>query len=244
MSGTAWLVIGGVVFLAACAPLAKQITQSVGHLPPRRVMIGVVCHRMLDADVQALRGMGVRAVRLSLYPNGDGAAWIDRAIQEGFDVTIVTYRDAAARAGDKARWPSAHWQVGNEPAWPQVSPQSVAQGAAWGDVSPGLAHGTPLAWVQQYSQAAPPFQVLALHAYGEPLLLAVQETAALAPSTRRLWLTEIGSKDPNQLAGALRVLDGNRVERAYVYALYSPADGYTLTPAHQDVIRRYIAGSL
>ena len=52
-------------------------------------IVGIVCHRLNNADVSALRAMGVRHVRLSLYENSAGAEWIDRALTEGFDVLEV-----------------------------------------------------------------------------------------------------------------------------------------------------------
>lgn len=214
-----------------------RVTRPVVPVVP---VVGVVCHRLEDRDVAALRAMGVMHVRLSLYPDGDGAQWIDRAVAEGFDVLAVTYRPAQL-AEDRQRWPGVRWQAGNEPDWHALGPAQVAAVGAVGDVTPGLAHGTPREWIQAYRRMLPPGQVLALHAYGDDLTVVLAELAASAAPP--CWLTEIGHSDPARLLAGLRAIDGTRFARAYVYALYSPIDGYTLGPGHQAAIRGVIGGT-
>jgi hypothetical protein len=206
--------------------------------PSVRPVVGVVCHRLIDEDVAALRAMGVRHVRLSLYPDGDGSQWIDRALSEGFDVLVVSYRAPLDHAVDVGRWPTVAWQIGNEPDYNTLSAAQVAIASRAGQVSPGLAHGTPLAWITQYNAAKPPAQTLALHVYGDDLADAVR-----GMPTVPCWYTELGHVNAAQLDAGLRAIDGNRVARAYVYALWSEADGYTLSPAHRQVIRHFIQGT-
>lgn len=211
--------------------------------PRPRPVVGVVCHRLNTGDVAALRAMGVQCVRLSLYQNGDGAQWIDAALAAAFTVLAVTYRLPAERIMDARRWPTVLWQVGNEPDWRVSDAAAVARGATDGAVSPGLAHGTPAAWIAAYSAAARTGQVLALHAYGIPLAAAIAETVAKRPQFRRLWLTEIGvQNDAAALTAALRAIDASVVERVYVYALWSEGDSYTLTAAQQAAVATFIRG--
>lgn len=212
--------------------------------PPRqRPVVGVVCHRLNADDIAALRAMGVQCVRLSLYQNGDGAEWIDAALAAGFTVLAVTYRLPAERVMDAQRWPAVLWQVRNEPDWTVLAARAVALDASDGAVSPGLAHGTPAAWIAAYCDNTRSGQVLALHAYGTPLSVAIAETVAKCPKFRRLWLTEIGvQNDPPALAAALRAIDASVVERVYVYALWSESDHYTLTAAQRAAVATFIRG--
>ena len=215
--------------------------------PPHRPLVGLVCHRLNDMDVRALRAMRVTFVRLSLYANGDGAQWIDRARAEGFDVLVVSYRTSENRRTDRIRWPGVKWQYGNEPDWPHVAPTTAAVAARLTDVSPGLGHGTPRAWMQAFTAKMVPSRApLAVHCYGEPLSGAIAGTLADARAsagTRAIWFTEIGQKaDAVDLDKALHLLVGTPVARVYVYALWSESDGYTLTPAQRAVIRAFVEG--
>lgn len=215
--------------------------------PPHRPLVGVVAHRLNDRDVRALRAMRVTLVRLSLYPDGDGARWIDRARAEGFDVLVVSYRTRADRRTDRTRWPGVKWQYGNEPDWSHVTPTKAAVAASLSDVSPGLGHGTPRAWMRAFTaKMAPSRAPLAVHCYGEPLSAAVASTLADARASagrRAIWFTEIGQKaDAVDLDKALHFFVGTPVARVYVYALWSESDGYTLTAAQRVVIRRFVEG--
>ena len=205
-----------------------------------RPRIGIVCHRLNDDDVAVLAAMRVRTVRLSLYENVAGAEWLDRAVTEGFDILCATYRSAADRPADAARWPTVRWQVGNEPDWATIPPASIVSDGA---VSCGLASGTPAAWIEAFANAEPTGQILALHAYGTPLKDAVTTTISRIPNRRPCWLTEIGCHDVQELSDALNAIDGAVVDRVYVYALWSESDHYTLTSAQQSVIRQYVSSS-
>lgn len=204
-----------------------------GNLVTMRPRIGLVCHRLDDADVAALATMGIRHVRLSLYAHFEGADVIDRAIRCGYDILVVTYRSAIDRPMDAARWPSVRWQVGNEPHWNIVLPASAVNEGA---VSCGLASGTPEWWIGAFALAMPPNQILALHAYGFPLADAVKTTLARIPAGRACWLTEIGCHGDAELLDAIQAIDGAKVERVYIYALWSESDGYTLTSEQQRLL--------
>lgn len=207
--------------------------------PLTKPTVGVVCHRVNEVDIAALRAMGVRHVRLSLYPDGDGAQHIDAALAGGLEVLAVSYRAPEYRAHDALRWPMVLWQVGNEPNWPTVTPQQAAERTWGGDVSSGIAHGTPTAWIVEFARLCSSLR-LACHIYGQPLSAAVAPTLAQFPWAGT-WVTEIGDKSAGELEKALRLIDGAKYPRVYVYALWSEGDGYTLTPAHQQVIRGFIA---
>ena len=49
--------------------------------------------------------------------------------------------------------------------------------------------------------------------------------------------TEVGTKNPSELLPALAAVPSN--VPVYVYALYSPDDGYTLTAGERDDIARF-----
>ena len=151
-----------VVAISAFAPNHQARTDATqGALPrhgdptppPHRPLVGLVCHRLNDMDVQALRAMRVTFVRLSLYANGDGAQWIDRARAEGFDVLVVSYRTSENRRTDRIRWPGVKWQYGNEPDWPHVAPTTAAVAARLTDV---VLLPTPPFWLTTASTRAGP----------------------------------------------------------------------------------------
>ena len=104
-----------------------------------------------------------------------------------------------------------------------------------------MAHGTPATWIAAYAHASSVTQVLALHVYGTPLSYAITDTYNKRVVGRRLWFTEIGcAGDAPQLLQALYAVNWGGVERVYVYALWSPDDGYTLTTDQQSVIRSFL----
>jgi hypothetical protein len=210
--------------------------------PITRPLVGVCVHRVNDDDVAALRSMGVKHVRMSIYGNNAGETWIDAALAAGLDVLCVAYRTPEQRIADKLRWPTVTWQYENEPQWRTVTPQEAAASTWGGDVTCGIGHGTPTAWINLFRSLVTPMR-LAFHIYGVPLSAAVPETLAQFPRDAGAWITEIGDKDSaNEVAKTLRLIDGAKYPRVYVYALWSPDDGYTLTPAHRQVIRDFIQG--
>lgn len=210
---------------------------------PVTLEVGVVAHRLEDADVAALRSMNVRALRLSLYANRDGAQWIDRAVFAGFDVLVVTYRTPIAHQTDRLRWPTVRWQIQNEPDLATVSPVAAAAMTCDGDVACGLRNDTPPVWIDAFAAKLPPAMPLALHAYGQPLTLAVERRLqAAAGIPRRLWITETGQVGGTgaELTAVFEQLEG-RAERCYVYALWSPDDRYTMNDSQRAAIRDWQA---
>lgn len=183
--------------------------------------------------------MGVRHIRTSLYADGDGSQWIDAALSAGLEVLCVTYRSAEDRVLDAGCWPTVLWQIGNEPDPLTVSPVQAAALTKGGAIACGIGHGTPQAWIDTFLIAIGN-QRPAFHIYGQPLSGTMQETMAQFPPSA--WITEIGDKDANELAKSLRMIDGKKFPRVYVYDLYSPDDGMTLTPAHQQVLTQFIQG--
>lgn len=196
--------------------------------------VGVVCHRLLPEDLAALRSMGVRHVRLSLYPDSDGGEWVQAAVDAGLVPLVVSYRDRLHWDADAAVWPMAEWQYGNEPEDLDTIPPTP------GDASPGIRNDTPAGQIRRYAARMPHGQRLALHVYGQPLRLAAERRLEAADGTgRRLWVTEIGQVGGTgaDLLAALETLEAAVVERAYVYALWSPEDGYSMTPEQRAVVR-------
>ena len=209
--------------------------------PKPKPLLGVVCHRLNADDLAALATMHIRAVRLSLYPDGTNADQIDTAVAHGLDALVVSFRSPADRITDRRRWPAVRWQYGNEPDWATTTPQAAALLATGTDVSPGVAHGTPLVWMQAFSSALLPNTApLAVHCYGSSLVAAVRPTileAKASAGLRAIWITELGVvQDAQDLSAALEATRGQGIARVYVYALWSPDDAYTLTPAQQQVI--------
>lgn len=201
-----------------------------------RMIVGCVCHRLLPEDLAALRELGVRHVRLSLYPNLDGAQWIDAAVAAGLDVLAVSYRNAIDWPADRQRWPGVSWQYGNEPADLDTTPTTP------GIYSPGIRNDTPADAIIRYAQRMPAWQKLAFHAYGQPLTLAAERRLEAVQGTgRALWCTETGQRDgtEQELRDTLRVLERGGVERTYVYALWSPDDGFTMTAGQRAAVRAW-----
>ncbi len=98
----------------------------------------------------------------------------------------------------------------------------------------------------RYSALASRDQILAIHGYGDSLPdAATNRLAAVKGLNRRVWVTEIGKVggDDFDLAVALGRLQAAGVERTYVYALWSPDDGYTLTPGQHEAIRLWNRGA-
>ena len=180
--------------------------------------------------------MGVRHVRLSLYPNLDGAQWIDAAVAAGLDVLVVSYREAIDWAADRQRWPGVWWQYGNEPADLDATPTTL------GVCSPGIRNDTPADAIVRYAQRMPAGQKLAFHAYGQPLTLAAQRRLEAVQGTgRALWCTETGQRDgrEQEMRDTLRLLERGGVERTYVYALWSPDDAFTMTVGQRAAVRAW-----
>ena len=210
-------------------------------LPP--IEVGVVAHRLNDADVLALRYMGVRHLRLSLYGNLDGEVWIDRAIAEGFSALVVSYRDVSDRAADRVRWPSVMWQYGNEPDMTKITPLQMAQYSTGGEVSPGLRTDTPPDWMSAYKSYADPNQIFAIHIYGDELTLATERRLdAIKTISGKRWVTEIGriNGPTDDFVRAINLMRQSGIERVYVYALWSPDTGYTLTDAQKLAIQAMV----
>ncbi len=201
-----------------------------------RMIVGVVCHRLLPEDLSTLREMGVRHVRLSLYPNLDGAQWIDAAIADGLDVLVVSYREDIDWTWDRQRWPGVSWQYGNEPDDLDYTPSTPG---VW---SPGIRNDTPADELSRYAARMPVGQALAFHSYGQPLTLAAQRRLEAVQGTgRALWCTETGQRDgtEQELRDTLRLLERGGVERTYVYALWSPDDGFTMTAGQRSAIKKW-----
>ena len=197
------------------------------------LIIGLVCHRVNYDDIISIKKLGVKHLRLSLYPNNDGEVSINTALANGYDLLVVTYRSLSDIIQDKIRWPEVKWQIGNENNL--LEPTD-------GYISTGVASGTSQDWINKFSDLMPPNQILALHAYGVPLVTAVSETISRKPKSKRLWLTEIGVKnDARQLQIALENIDSKLVERVYIYALWSDSDGYTLSDEQRIVISKFIS---
>ena len=201
-----------------------------------RMVVGVVCHRLLPEDLAALRELGVRHVRLSLYPDADGAQWIDAAVAAGLDVLIVSYREAIDWEADRQRWPSVSWQYGNEPDDLDTTPSTP------GICSPGIRNDTPADDIHRYAARMRPRLVLAFHSYGQPLTLAAERRLEAVQGTgRALWCTETGQRDgtERELRVTLRVLERGGVERTYIYALWSPDDGFTMSAGQRAAVRAW-----
>lgn len=224
--------------------VASIFTPRKAPLPVPRMAIGVNVHRLLDEDVALLRQMGVKLLRISLYADGDGALLIHVALSEGFDVLVCSYRNKSDRQNDRLVWPSVTWQYGNEPFVPLYVPSVVDQ-AAGGEVSCGFRNDTPASDLRAYAQAADHSQIIATHIYGDVLVDAVTNRLVTVTSlNRRVWVTEIGKVggDAYDLYDALTLLQTAGIERTYVYSLWSPDDGYTLTPAQRQAIASFNAG--
>lgn len=198
-----------------------------------RMIVGVVCHLLRPEDRAALREMGVRHVRLSLYGDLTGADWIDAALEDGLDVLAVSYREPAMWHADRQRWPSVSWQYGNEPANLDATEPTP------GLVSPGIRTDTPPDAIRRYAARMPAAQTLAIHSYGQPLTLAAERRlAAVQGIDRPLWVTETGQigGTERELLDTLRLLDRAGVQRTYAYALFSPDTGYTFTAGQRAAI--------
>jgi hypothetical protein len=201
-----------------------------------RMTVGIVCHLLRPEDLVALREMGVRHVRLSLYPTGIGSEWFDVAAENNLDVIGVSYRDPSLWEADKQRWPNVHWQYGNEIEHLAVEPTTP------GALCPGIRTDTNRDAIEKYVERMPTGQILAFHSYGQPLTLAAtRRLQAVSGFDRTLWCTETGQMGGTQqeLHDTLKILEDAGVERTYVYALYSDI-GYTITPAQRVAIKSWI----
>jgi hypothetical protein len=67
-----------------------------------RMVVGVVCHLLRPEDIAALREVGVRHVRLSLYGDDYGSQWIDAALDR-----VLAVRQRTRRLGRHAAHPGA-----------------------------------------------------------------------------------------------------------------------------------------
>jgi hypothetical protein len=203
-----------------------------------RMVVGVVCHLLRPEDIAALREMGVRHVRLSLYGDDYGSQWIDAALVEGWDVLAVSYRDPAVWESDRQRWPAVSWQYGNEPENLDATPPTP------GRCCPGMRTDSPPDAMRRYADRMPPGQIFCFHSYGQPLTLAAERRLeAIRGIPRTIWCTETGQigGTEQELRDTLRILDRAGVERTYCYALFSD-HGYTMTPGQRAAIRAWIGG--
>jgi hypothetical protein len=210
--------------------------------PVRRMIVGVNVHVMSPADVAALTDMGVKHLRMSLYPDNDGRQRIETATRLGFEVLVCSYRKREDLFADGMAFPAAIWQYGNEP----IDMRLAAEEGRGAEVSPGFANDTTAAEMAEYcARFDVPSQILAFHVYGDSLPDAVRNRlAAVQRLNRRLWVTEIGQINggADDLTEAFTILDAAGVERCYVYALWSPDDEYTLTPPQRTAITAWNRG--
>jgi hypothetical protein len=210
--------------------------------PVRRMIVGVNVHVMLPADVAALTDMGVKHLRMSLYPDNDGRQRITAATRAGFEVLVCSYRPGVIHLADRYDNPKVIWQYGNEP----IDMKTAVEESRDGEVSPGFANDTTAAEMAEYcARLDVPSQILAFHVYGDSLPDAVRNRlAAVQRLNRRLWVTEIGQINggADELTEAFTILDAAGVERCYVYALWSPDDDYTLTPQQRTAITAWNRG--
>lgn len=204
-----------------------------------RPIVGVCTHRVNAEDVATLRAMGIGHIRQAIYADFDGAQHVQAALDAGLRVLVVSYRRPEDRAPDRVRFPTVEWQYFNEPYCKGMSPIQAAVVTKGGDVTCGIDHGTPQGWLDTFLLATEP-QRVAFHIYGQPLSAAVAPTLAQFSAAIGPWITEIGDLSADEVDKALRLIDGAKYPRVYVYALWSPDDGFTLTGAHRDVIRRFI----
>ena len=231
-------------FSSLVKAVASLFTPRKAPSPVPRMAVGVNVHRLLDEDVALLRQMGVKHLRISLYADGDGLQWIDRAVAERFNVLVCSYRDTTHRRYDQAFRPIVTWQYGNEPLVPLNVPDVVGS-AFGGEVSCGFRNETTASDLQAYANAADASQIIATHIYGDSLAdAATNRLVTVTSLDRRVWVTEIGKVggDAYDLYDALALLQTAGIERTYVYALWSPDDGYTLTPGQRQAIASFNAG--
>jgi hypothetical protein len=215
---------------------------STPKAPVRRMIVGVNVHVVSPADVAALTDMGVKHLRMSLYPDNDGRQRIEAATRAGFEVLVCSYRKRDDHPADRMAFQTAIWQYGNEP----FDMKEAAEEGRGGDVSPGFANDTTAAEMAEYcARLDEPFQILAFHIYGDLLRDAAwNRLSDVLGLNRRLWVTEIGQINggADDLTEAFTILDAAGVERCYVYALWSPDDGYTLTPQQRTAITAWNRG--
>jgi len=208
----------------------------------RRMIVGVNVHVMAPADIATLKEMGVQHVRVSLYPDGDGRQKIEAATRAGFEVLVCSYRKRDDRHADRVDFPAAMWQYGNEP----TNMMDAALDGYAGELSPGLANDTTWTEMDVYcARVSNPAQIIAFHIYGDSLPDAARNRlVAVQRLKRRLCVTEIGKINggADELTEALTILEAAGVERCYVYALWSPDDGYTLTPQQRTAITAWNRG--
>jgi len=222
----------------------KKTTQ----VPPKIIKpeIGIVCQGILNqADINSLKYMGVNKVRLGLYGDLTGADSIEFAFSNGLDILVTSYRDVLDRANDRLKWPFVRWQYLNEPNPSLKSPLDASLDSMSSDVSPGMGHGTSTTWmIDFFNLLIPQTAPAAYHCYGDILSGAIVSTynqALASHNIRDIWFTEIGTLvDANDLEAALNKFNNTIVKRVYIYAL-NAVDGYGLTQAMMDVIKKYIA---
>lgn len=239
-----------VAALLLCLSLScSQPTAPLPLAPQRPVPLGVVTHSFSDNDGATLAALHVGSVRIPWY--GDTAqlrAQLTVAEQYGFHVIIVaqapiteTFVSLVGRL--------VQVQLGNEPlnliAYASTFRSTLQlYGSRLTLIPAGVANGTDAETIRKAIAAGlGDAGVLCIHVYGTPLVNAVKDRVQVTKDagwTGQVMFTEVGTLVDAELAPALAAVPADVL--VWVYALYSPADGYTLDGVQLSVIRQFTTG--
>ena len=215
---------------------------------PQRPVVGIVCHLFTQTDATALMAMGAKRVRLSWYSDADNGN-LDvqlRIAQVAGLAAIVVAQGTMTPSFAQVVGRRATVQVGNEPVdligYGPVLRNAILQYGQQLTLYPaGLGNDVTVAQLRDALAAGlGGCGTLCLHAYGTPLVNAVRDRlqmAAAAGWSGPIVLTEIGTQNPTDLLPALQAVPAT--VPVYVYALYSPDDGYSLTAAERHTITSF-----
>lgn len=215
--------------------------------------VGVTVHAIDDVTLSALRDLGIRHVRTTLYAGSEGLYHQSgdaalRALASEFDVLVVLRGNPSVDAvrSAVARFPGVTgWQVGNEPDVDGAHSDRFAGPAEYvaylSSVAP-LLPGTVVcagltgdAWAAELEDA--PCGVLAAHAYGYPVEVQFRDRAKALTGRRPVWATEFGLEpavvpgvtnwervQAEEVGAVLALNDAESLyERAYLYVLAGDA---------------------
>lgn len=247
-----------LLVLAGCSSGGRRTPgpgPSPAPLPIAASALGVGSHSLDAATLDQLGALGVRLVRITLYPTqwsdaGYRARWaaeVRESGTRGFRLLAVVHplpvgwsaAEFGAWVGERAAefGEVEAWQIGNEaPFLGQLSAHVEYHRAAYAAVKKRSGAKVVTlaaihrAWATAMVRAQVPTDAYAVHAYAhEPMLPeAVRERRSWFPAASEVWLTEFGSSRDDTAAP-----DWERSQAEQIQAAVQAAGGYARAYVYQ-----------
>lgn len=247
-------IIGGVSSVAVAWKLLSKKTPT----KTSPVLYGINTHLSTPADLTAIRALNMSYLRTTDYGDTASAERITTLRATGAEVLVVIKTDIPPITDTQIVW-----QYKNEPDMDGIAPDQygadfrafyATQKALYPTqriITAGFSNTASVAYITQALKAgAGDADAIGFHAYGTPMSLAItnavlklQSALQAANCSKPLWLTEYGSNladlnaQADDIKSGLIMISTQPIVRSYLYAVYSPDDGYGITDGDARVER-------